>query len=99
MRTRTATYPDRATAQWATQHVVTRNEQVIHSWLARSTRQRLTIEAVWPSREEPVGRVLLQAMALAGRGAVEVRAVRVVLRREPSAAHGFAVHASFPVYL
>jgi hypothetical protein len=99
LRTRTATYPDRATAQWATQHVVTRNEQVIHSWLAHSTRQRLTIEAAWPSREEPVGRVLLQAMALAGRGALEVRAARVVLRREPSAAHGFAVHASFPVYL
>ncbi|MFI5682497.1 RNase A-like domain-containing protein [Streptomyces sp. NPDC051636] len=99
MRTRTATYPDRETAQWATQHVVTRNEQVIHRWLAQSTRARLTIEAAWPSREEPVGRVLLQAMMLAGRGAVDVRAARVVLRREPSAPHGFTVHASFPVYL
>ncbi|NEB73716.1 hypothetical protein G3I40_00410 [Streptomyces sp. SID14478] len=99
MRTRTATYPDRETAQWATQHVVTRNEQDIHRWLARSTRQRLTIEAAWPSRPEPVGKVLLQAMMLAGRGAVDVRAARVVLRREPSAAHGFAVHASFPVYV
>ncbi|MDX3247757.1 MULTISPECIES: RNase A-like domain-containing protein [unclassified Streptomyces] len=100
MRTRTATYPDRATAQWATQQVVTRNEQVVHRWLAQSTRQRLTIEASWPSREEePVGRVLLQAMMLAGRGAVDVRAARVVLRREPSAAHGFTVHATFPVYL
>ena len=99
MRTRTATYPDRETAQWATQHVVTRNEQVVHRWLAQGTRPRLTIEAAWPSRQEPVGRVLLQAMMLAGRGAVEVRAARVVLRREPSAAHGFAVHASFPVYL
>ncbi|NEC29405.1 hypothetical protein G3I31_32120 [Streptomyces sp. SID9913] len=99
MRTRTASYPDRETAQWATQQVVTRNEQVIHTWLARSTRQRLTIEAAWPTREQPVGRVQLQAMALAGRGAVDVRAARVVLRREPAAAHGFAVHASFPVYL
>ncbi|MDQ1048995.1 RNase A-like domain-containing protein [Streptomyces sp. V4I2] len=99
MRTRTATYPDRATAQWATQRVVTVNEQVVHRWLAQSTRQRLTIEAAWPSREEPVGRVLLQAMMLAGRGSIEARAARVVLRREPSAAHGFAVHASFPVYL
>ncbi|MEU0003760.1 RNase A-like domain-containing protein [Streptomyces sp. NPDC006314] len=99
VRTRTATYPDRETAQWATQHVVTRNEQVIHRWLAQSTRARLTIEAAWPSRDEPVGRVLLQAMMLAGRGAVDVRAARVVLRREPSAPHGFAVHASFPVYL
>ncbi|MFJ9666356.1 RNase A-like domain-containing protein [Streptomyces sp. NPDC101219] len=99
MRTRTASYPDRETAQWATQHVVTRNEQVIHAWLARSTRQRLTIEEAWPTREQPVGRVQLQAMALAGRGAVDVRAARVVLRREPAAAHGFAVHASFPVYL
>ncbi|MGA4842433.1 RNase A-like domain-containing protein [Streptomyces sp. G45] len=99
MRTRTATYPDRETAQWATQHVVNRNEQVIHRWLARDTRRRLVIEAAWPSRAEPVGRVLTQAMMLAGRGAVDVRAARVVLRREPTAAHGFAVHASFPVYV
>jgi hypothetical protein len=43
--------------QAATQHVVTRNEQVVRGWLARSTRQRLTIEGAWPSREEPFGRV------------------------------------------
>ncbi|MFI5877424.1 RNase A-like domain-containing protein [Streptomyces sp. NPDC051445] len=99
MRTASAAYPDRQTAQWATQEVVTANEQVIHRWLAQSTRQRLVIEASWPSREEPIGRVLLQAMMLAGRDAVDVRAARVVLRREPSAAHGFTVHATFPVYL
>ncbi|MFF9894316.1 RNase A-like domain-containing protein [Streptomyces longispororuber] len=99
MRTRTATYPDRDTAQWATQHVVNRNEQVIHRWLAQSTRRRLVIEAAWPAREEAVGRVLTQGMMLAGRGAVDVRAARVVLRREPAAAHGFAVHASFPIYV
>ncbi|MFK4146993.1 RNase A-like domain-containing protein [Streptomyces sp. NPDC004065] len=99
MRTRSATYPDRETAQWATQQVVTANEQVIHRWLARSTRSRLTIEASWPSRREPVGRVLLQAMMLAGRGAVDVRAARVILRRDPSRPHGFAVHATFPIHL
>ncbi|MEU0860514.1 hypothetical protein ABZ352_34900 [Streptomyces griseofuscus] len=38
MRTRSATYPDRDTAQWATQRVVTANEQLIHRWLAQSTR-------------------------------------------------------------
>lgn len=65
--TRSATYPDRTTAQWATQQVVTANEQVIHHWLAQSTRTRLTIEASWPPRPEPVGRVLLQAMMPAGR--------------------------------
>ncbi|MER6329701.1 hypothetical protein ABT298_10285 [Streptomyces sp. NPDC001034] len=42
MRTRSATYPDRETAQWATQQVVTANEQLIHRWLAQSTRARLT---------------------------------------------------------
>lgn len=98
-RNRAATYLDRETAQWATQQVVTRNEQVIHRWLAQSTRARLTIEAAWPSREEAVGRVLLQAMMLAGRGAVEVRAARVVLRRSGSSPQGFTVHATFPVYL
>ncbi|CAL9453054.1 RNase A-like domain-containing protein [Streptomyces sp. enrichment culture] len=99
MRTRSATYPDRETAQWATQQVVFRNEQVIHRWLAQDSRSRLTIEASWPSREEPVGRVLLQAMMLAGRDPVDVRAARVVLRRDPASPHGFRVHATFPVYL
>lgn len=98
-RNRSATYPDRETAQWATQQVVTRNERVIHRWLAQGTRQRLAIEAAWPSRTEPVGRVLLQAMMLAGREPVDVRAARVVLRRVPESPNGFTVHATFPVYL
>ncbi|MFI6052245.1 RNase A-like domain-containing protein [Streptomyces violascens] len=97
--TRAATYPDRETAQWATQEVVSRNEQIVHRWLAQSTRERLVIEASWPSREMPVGRVLLQAMAYAGRGSIDVRAARVVLRRSESSPHGFTVHATFPIYL
>ncbi|MEV7955955.1 RNase A-like domain-containing protein [Streptomyces sp. NPDC058316] len=92
---RTATYPDRETAQ----QVVTHNEQIIHRWLAQGTRQRLTIEASWPSRSEPVGRVLLQAMMLAARGSLDARAARVILRREPASPHGFVVHATFPIYL
>ncbi|WP_030542615.1 RNase A-like domain-containing protein [Streptomyces albus] len=99
MLTRSATYPDRDTAQWCTQQVVTRNEQVIHRWLAQGTRQRLVIEAAWPSRPEPVGRVLLQAMLFAGRGPVDVRAARVVLKRDPSQPHGFTVRSTFPIYL
>ncbi|MEU0048509.1 RNase A-like domain-containing protein [Streptomyces sp. NPDC006309] len=99
MRTRSATYPDRETAQWATQQVVTANEQLVHRWLAQSTRSRLTIEASWPSRSEPVGRVLLQAMMLAGREPVDVRAARVTLKRDASLPHGFAVHATFPIYV
>jgi hypothetical protein len=96
---RSATYPDRETAQWATQHVVTANEQLIHRWLAQTTRSRLTVEAAWPSRPAPVGRVLLQAMMLAGREPVDVRAARVILKRDPARPHGFAVHATFPIYL
>ncbi|MFE2262644.1 RNase A-like domain-containing protein [Streptomyces griseosporeus] len=96
---RAATFSDRETARWATQQVVTANEQVIHRWLAQSTRPRLTIEASWPSRNEPVGRVLLQAMMLAGREPVDVRAARVILKRDASRPHGFAVHATFPIYL
>ncbi|MEU5283972.1 hypothetical protein N7925_21340 [Streptomyces sp. CA-278952] len=99
VRTRSATYPDRETAQWATQQVVTGNEQKIHRWLAQGTRARLAIEAAWPSREVPVGRVLLQAMMLAGREPVEVRAARVVLKREPASPHGFVVFTSVPIYL
>ncbi|MFJ7207620.1 RNase A-like domain-containing protein [Streptomyces sp. NPDC098789] len=96
---RAASYPDRETAQWATQQVVTRNEQLIHRWLAQDTRRRLTIEAAWPSRPLPVGQVLLQAMMLAGQEPLDVRAARVVLRRDPAARHGFTVHATFPIYL
>lgn len=96
---RAATYPDRATAQWATQQAITRNEQLIHRWLAQSTRRRLTVEAAWPSRSEPVGRVVLQAMMIAGRGPVEVRAARVTLKRNHESPHGFSVHSTFPIYL
>ncbi|MFV0128255.1 RNase A-like domain-containing protein [Streptomyces sp. HMX112] len=96
---RSATYPDREIAQWATQQVVTANEQHIHRWLAQSTRQRLTIETAWPSRPEPVGRVLLQAMMLAGRDPIDVRAARVILRRDTRSPQGFTVHATFPIYL
>ncbi|MEU2128989.1 hypothetical protein [Streptomyces sp. NPDC018352] len=79
--------------------MVTGNEQKIHRWLAQGTRARLVIEAAWPSREAPVGRVLLQAMMLAGREPVDVRAARVVLRREPNSPHGFVVLATVPIYL
>ncbi|WP_394818398.1 RNase A-like domain-containing protein [Streptomyces griseus] len=99
IRNRSATYPDRDTAQWATQQVVTQNEQLIHRWLAQSTRQRLTVEAAWPSRADPVGRVMLQAMMLAGRDAVDVRAARVILKRSDTSPNGFAVHSTFPIYL
>ncbi|MFD8193812.1 RNase A-like domain-containing protein [Streptomyces wuyuanensis] len=94
-----ASYPDRETAHWATQQVVTANEQVIHRWLAQGTRARLMIETAWPSREEPVGRVQLQGDLLAGQGPVDVRAARVVLRREPSSPHGFVVHTTVPFSL
>ncbi|WP_443078526.1 RNase A-like domain-containing protein [Streptomyces sp. SS162] len=97
--TRSSSYPDRETAQWATQQVVTANEQVIHRWLAQGTRARLTIEAAWPSREEPVGRVQLEGDLLAGLGPVDVRAARVVLRRAASSPYGFVVHTTFPFYL
>ncbi|MFI6006152.1 RNase A-like domain-containing protein [Streptomyces sp. NPDC051366] len=99
MLTRTATYPDRETAQWATEEVINRNEQAIHRWLAQAARPRIALEAAWPSHPDPVGRVLLQAMAFAGRGPVDVRAARVVLRREPGAPDGFVVHTTVPIYL
>jgi hypothetical protein len=99
MRTRTSTYPDRETAQWCTQQVITGNEQLIHRWLAQGTRQRLALEAAWPSREQAVGRVLIDAMMYAGREPLDVRAARVVLRREEASPHGFVVQATFPVYL
>ncbi|MGC4995613.1 MULTISPECIES: RNase A-like domain-containing protein [unclassified Streptomyces] len=99
MLTRSASYPDRATAHWATQQVVNANEQVIHRWLAQGTRARLTIEAAWPSHEGPVGRVQLEGDLLAGRGPVDVRAARVVLRREPASSHGFVIHTTVPFYL
>lgn len=99
MLTRAATYPDRETAQWATQQVVTANEQAVHRWLAQNTRARLTIEAAWPSREGAVGRVQLEGDLLAGHGPVDVRAARVVLRREPASPHGFVVQTTVPFYL
>ncbi|GGT14276.1 hypothetical protein GCM10010207_11400 [Streptomyces atratus] len=46
-----------------------------------------------------MGRVQLEAELLAGRGPADVRAARVVLRREPSSPHGFVVHTTVPFYL
>ncbi|MET9467441.1 RNase A-like domain-containing protein [Streptomyces sp. NPDC006544] len=84
----------------AQQEVINRNEQAIHRWLAQGTRLRITLEAAWPSRPDPVGRVLLQAMAFAGHEPpVDVRAARVVLRRVPDAPQGFVVHTTVPIYL
>lgn len=36
---------------------------------------------------------------LAGRDPVDVRAARVILKRDDASPHGFVVHATFPVYL
>ncbi|MGW6690712.1 RNase A-like domain-containing protein [Streptomyces sp. NPDC054961] len=96
---RAAAYPDRETAQWATQQVVNLNEQVIQHWLARPGRQRLVIEAAWPARPDPVGVVQLRAMMLAGMDATETRAARVILKRDGTTPHGFVVHSTFPIYL
>lgn len=98
MLTRTATYPDPATARWCTRRTLELGAGLVDAWLAQGTRRRLTLEAAWPSRQEPVGRVLLQAMMFAGRGPVEVRAVRVVLERDETSADGFVVRTSVPVY-
>ncbi|MGW0975785.1 RNase A-like domain-containing protein, partial [Streptomyces griseus] len=38
MTNRSSTYPDRETAHWCTQQVITRNEQTVHRWLAQGTR-------------------------------------------------------------
>jgi hypothetical protein len=98
MLTRAASYPDRETAQWCTQQVVSLNDQKIRRWLAQGSRDRLTVEAAWPARE-PVGRVQLKAMLLAGRAATDVHAARVILKRDPGNPNGFRVHATFPTYL
>ncbi len=79
--------------------MLTANEQAVHRWLAQNTRARLTVEAAWPSREQPVGRVQVAGDLLAGRGPVDVRAARVVLRREPSSPLGFVVHTTVPFHL
>ncbi|MCX5437579.1 hypothetical protein OG564_28135 [Streptomyces sp. NBC_01280] len=44
-----ATHPDRESAQWATQQVVTPDEQLIHRRHARSTGSHLAVEGAWPS--------------------------------------------------
>lgn len=42
---------------------------------------------------------MLQGMAFAGRGAVDVHAARVILQRDETGPHGFVVHATFPFFL
>ena len=97
--TRSATYPDRETAQWATQQVVTANEQLIHRWLAQSTRSRLDHRGRVAVPGRP-GRPGPAPGDDAGGPRPRRRTGRPrhpqAGRREP---HGFAVHATFPVYL
>ncbi|MEV5577955.1 hypothetical protein AB0L39_05260 [Streptomyces parvus] len=99
MLARSASCPDRETAQWATHQVVTANEQAVHCWLAPEHPVFLTLEAAWPSREGPVGRVQLEGDLLAGRGPVDVRAAHMVLRREATSPLGLVVHTTVPFYL
>ncbi len=42
---------------------------------------------------------MARAQGFGARSAVDVRAARVVLRREPASALGFVVHGTFPIYL
>ncbi|MFF0291559.1 hypothetical protein [Streptomyces sp. NPDC005262] len=79
---------------------MTAYEQAVQPRLARRTRVHLTVEAAWPSQEEPAGRVQLEADLLVGPRAHRCpREAFVVLRREPSSPHGFAVHTTAPCYL
>ncbi len=46
-----------------------------------------------------MGRVQLEGDLLAGHGPVDVRAARVVLRRDSASPLGFVVHTTIPFYL
>lgn len=81
MLTRSASCPDRETARWTIQKVVTANEQAVHR-LLRPEHPGPPHPAAWPSREEPVGRVQLEGDLMAGRGPVDAEDERRA-RRAP----------------
>ncbi len=55
MLTRSASCPDRETARWTIQKVVTANEQAVHRRLAQNTRVRLTRQPGRPVRSPWAG--------------------------------------------
>lgn len=61
MLTRSASYPDRETAQWATQQVVNANEQAVHRWLAQNSRR---MARTWTASQ---GRALTSGPEAKGR--------------------------------
>jgi hypothetical protein len=92
---RTSSFPDLETAQSYTQVVVDRNRTRIHTWLTRESVERLTLTGYFHG--QVTGLLQLRAMLYAGRGAIEVSGVRVILQRDPGQPGGFRVYSTYPV--
>jgi Bacterial CdiA-CT RNAse A domain len=94
-RTRTSSFADTAAAQRFVQAVIDLHTLTIRDWLASDSSERLKLEGYWPA--EITGRLQLRAMMYAGRGAIDVSGVRVILRRTGEHPNGFVVLSAFPV--
>ncbi|MBO0803960.1 MAG: hypothetical protein J2P25_12915 [Nocardiopsaceae bacterium] len=93
--TRTSSFGDTDAAQRFVQAVIDLHALTVRDWLARDTSDRLKLEGYWPA--EVTGRLLLRAMVYAGRDAIDVSGVRVILRRSDEHPSGFIVLSAFPV--
>lgn len=94
-RARASSFADTAAAQRFVQAVIDLHALTIRDWLAGDTSERLKLEGYWP--REITGRLQLRAMMYAGRDAIDVRGVRVILRRTDQHPNGFVVFSAFPV--
>jgi Bacterial CdiA-CT RNAse A domain len=94
-RTRSSSFPDTAAAQRCVQAIIDLHALTIRDWLAGDSSERLKLEGYWPA--EITGRLQLRAMTYAGRGAIDVSGVRVILRRAGEHPNGFVVLSAFPV--
>lgn len=91
---RSSAFASEAAAQQYTQRVVDRNRDRIARWLAGGAGERLVLQSSFAG--EVTGRLLPLGMVLAGRGPIDVRAVRVVLQRDDEAANRFIVLSAYP---
>lgn len=93
--TRSSSFADADAAQRFVQAAIDLQALRIRDWLAGDTSERLKLEGYWPA--EITGRLQVRAMMYAGRGAIDVSGVRIILRRTGEHPNGFVVLSAFPV--
>jgi hypothetical protein len=83
-----STFPDRATAERVIAEALEMQANEVQTWLAKPGKQ-LKLEVTMPY---VTGQSLLRTGEL-----IDVRGVRILLRRDPSLVTGYRIHTAYPI--